>query len=65
MEAYRAAALAPKVMLALVGFRPEMDIVTQQNQLLVTGRKEEGSAHPGYLHLGIAAGQQHDDSRKI
>lgn len=45
------------VTLAVAGFRPdEIEVVAQQNQLIVTGRKEE-PAEDGdrFLHRGIAA----------
>jgi molecular chaperone IbpA len=46
-----------RITLAVAGFRPdEIDIVAQQNQLTVTGRKaEEANASERYLHRGIAA----------
>ncbi len=45
-----------RITLAVAGFRPdEIEIVAQQNQLVVTGRKEEGATQEGYLHRGIAA----------
>ena len=45
-----------RITLAVAGFRPdEIDIVAQQNQLVVTGRKEESGSQEGYLHRGIAA----------
>jgi molecular chaperone IbpA len=45
-----------RITLAVAGFRPdEIEIVAQQNQLVVTGRKEETSSQEGYLHRGIAA----------
>ncbi|RUN75485.1 Hsp20 family protein [Sphingomonas sp. TF3] len=43
-----------RITLAVAGFRPdEIEIVAQQNQLLVTGRKDE-TPQEGYLHRGIA-----------
>lgn len=45
------------VTLAVAGFRPdEIEVVAQQNQLIVTGRKDE-QPNDGerYLHRGIAA----------
>ena len=45
-----------RITLAVAGFRPEeIEIVAQQNQLVVTGRKEEETSQGGYLHRGIAA----------
>jgi molecular chaperone IbpA len=46
-----------RITLAAAGFRPnEIDIVAEQNQLVVTGRKaEESGAQERYLHRGIAA----------
>jgi molecular chaperone IbpA len=46
-----------RITLAVAGFRPEeIEIVAQQNQLVVTGRKDEDQTSPsGYLHRGIAA----------
>jgi len=46
-----------RITLALAGFRPEeVEIVAEQNQLIVTGRKEEDSgSKERYLHRGIAA----------
>ena len=46
-----------RITLAVAGFRPdEIEIVAQQNQLLVAGRKtEDGGAQDRYLHRGIAA----------
>lgn len=45
-----------RITLAVAGFRPEeIEIVAQQNQLVVTGRKEETPSQEGYLHRGIAA----------
>lgn len=46
-----------RITLAVAGFRPdEIEIVAEQNQLLVTGRKvEESGAKERYLHRGIAA----------
>lgn len=45
-----------RITLAVAGFRPEeIEIVAQQNQLVVTGRKEDETSKGGYLHRGIAA----------
>jgi molecular chaperone IbpA len=45
-----------RITLAVAGFRPdEIEIVAQQNQLIVTGRKEEDGSFDRYLHRGIAA----------
>ena len=46
-----------RITLAVAGFRPdEIEIVAEQNQLLVTGRKaEESGVKERYLHRGIAA----------
>lgn len=45
-----------RITLAVAGFRPdEIEIVAQQNQLVVSGRKDEGGANDRYLHRGIAA----------
>lgn len=45
-----------RITLAVAGFRPEeIEIVAQQNQLVVTGRKEDETSPSGYLHRGIAA----------
>jgi len=45
-----------RITLAVAGFRPdEIEIVAQQNQLTVTGRKSEEQGERQYLHHGIAA----------
>lgn len=46
-----------RITLAVAGFRPdEIEVVAQQNQLIVTGRKdEEGGDDDRYLHRGISA----------
>ena len=46
-----------RITLAVAGFkRDEIDVTAQQNQVTVTGRKEEDSSDDGrYLHRGIAA----------
>ena len=46
-----------RIELAVAGFKPEeLDITSQQNQLIVTGRKsdEEGQAGSDYIYRGIA-----------
>ena len=45
-----------RITLAVAGFRPEdIEIVAQQNQLIVTGKKDSDSgAQSRYLHRGIA-----------
>jgi molecular chaperone IbpA len=45
-----------RITLAVAGFRPdEIEIVAQQNQLTVVGRKPEERSESQYLHRGIAA----------
>ena len=46
-----------RITLAVAGFRPdEIEVVAQQNQLIVTGRKEEQDGDGDrYLHRGISA----------
>jgi len=45
-----------RITLAVAGFRPdEIEIVAQQNQLTVTGRKADEKNEGQYLHRGIAA----------
>jgi len=46
-----------RITLAVAGFRPEeIEVVAQQNQLIVTGRKEEQAGDDDrYLHRGISA----------
>lgn len=45
-----------RITLAVAGFRPDdIEIVAHQNQLVVTGRKEEERDGAHYLHRGIAA----------
>ncbi|KQS50938.1 MULTISPECIES: Hsp20 family protein [unclassified Sphingomonas] len=45
-----------RITLAVAGFRPdEIEIVAQQNQLVVTGRKADEKDGAQYLHRGIAA----------
>lgn len=46
-----------RITLAVAGFRPEdIDVVAQQNQLTVTGKRAEDNGKGEYLHRGIAAG---------
>lgn len=45
-----------RITLAVAGFRSdEIEVVAQQNQLVVTGRKQESAEEGRYLHRGIAA----------
>jgi len=45
-----------RITLAVAGFRPdEIEIVAQQNQLTVTGKRAEDKDQGQYLHRGIAA----------
>lgn len=45
-----------RITLAVAGFRPdEIEIVAQQNQLTVSGRRTEDKDEGQYLHRGIAA----------
>jgi molecular chaperone IbpA len=45
-----------RITIAVAGFRPdEIEIVAQQNQLTVTGRKAEDPASRRFLHRGIAS----------
>jgi molecular chaperone IbpA len=47
---------AYRITLAVAGFRPdEIEIVAQENQLVVTGRRAEDKESGQYLHRGIAA----------
>jgi molecular chaperone IbpA len=44
-----------RITIALAGFRPEeIDVVAQQNQLIVTGKRREGEEQGNYIHRGIA-----------
>lgn len=44
-----------RITIALAGFRPEeIDVVAQQNQLIVTGKRSEGEEQGNYIHRGIA-----------
>jgi molecular chaperone IbpA len=44
-----------RITLAVAGFRPdEIEIVAQQNQLTVTGKRAEDKDEGQYLHRGIA-----------
>lgn len=45
-----------RITLAVAGFRPdEIEIVAQQNQLTVTGKRADDQEEGQYLHRGIAA----------
>lgn len=45
-----------RITLAVAGFRPEdIEVVAQQNQLTVTGKRAEDNGKGDYLHRGIAA----------
>ena len=47
-----------RITLAVAGFRPdEIEIVAQQNQLVVSGRRSEEEGGAQYLHRGIATRQ--------
>jgi len=44
------------ITLAVAGFRPDdIEVVAQQNQLTVTGKRAEDNEQGEYLHRGIAA----------
>lgn len=44
-----------RITLAIAGFRPQdIEIVAQQNQLTVTGNREDNDGQRDYLHRGIA-----------
>lgn len=44
-----------RITLAVAGFRPEdIELVAQQNQLTVTGRRGENDGENQYIHRGIA-----------
>jgi len=44
-----------RITLAVAGFRPEdIEVVAQQNQLTVTGKRAEDDGKGEYLHRGIA-----------
>ena len=44
-----------RITLAVAGFRPEdIEVVAQQNQLTVTGKRADGESKGEYLHRGIA-----------
>jgi molecular chaperone IbpA len=44
-----------RITLAVAGFRPEdIEVVAQQNQLTVTGKRAEDNGKGEYLHRGIA-----------
>jgi molecular chaperone IbpA len=43
-----------RITIALAGFRPEeIDVVTQQNQLIVTGKRLQVGERGNYIHRGI------------
>ena len=45
-----------RITIAVAGFQPEdIEVVAQQNQLTVTGKRAEGDGNGEYLHRGIAA----------
>jgi molecular chaperone IbpA len=45
-----------RITLAVAGFRPgEIEVVAQQNQLTVTGKRADDKEQGEYLHRGIAA----------
>lgn len=45
-----------RITVAVAGFKPhEIDITAQQNQLIVSGAKDDGQDNREFLHLGIAA----------
>lgn len=45
-----------RITLAVAGFRPEdIEVVAQQNQLTVTGKRAEDNGKGDYLHRGIMA----------
>ena len=45
-----------RITLAVAGFHPEdIEVVAQQNQLTVTGKRAEDNGKGDYLHRGIAA----------
>jgi len=45
-----------RITIAVAGFRPdEIEIVAQQNQLTVTGKRTDDNSRGEYLHRGIAA----------
>jgi len=45
-----------RITLAVAGFRPEdIEVVAQQNQLTVTGKRTEDDGNGQYLHRGVAA----------
>jgi len=44
-----------RITLAIAGFRPEdIEVVAQQNQLTVTGKRADDNGQGEYLHRGIA-----------
>lgn len=45
-----------RITIAVAGFRPDdIEVVAQQNQLTITGKRAEGKDQGEYLHRGIAA----------
>jgi molecular chaperone IbpA len=47
---------AYRITLAVAGFRrDEIEVVAQQNQLIISGRRSDDEANREYLHRGIAA----------
>jgi molecular chaperone IbpA len=45
-----------RITLAVAGFRPQdIEVVAQQNQLIVTGKRADDDDQGNYLHRGIAA----------
>lgn len=45
-----------RITMAVAGFRDdELEITTEQNTLLITGRQESGDKDPNFLYQGIAA----------
>src|SRR3546814_16632839 len=45
-----------RITLAVAGFRPEdIEVVAQQNQLIISGKRGEDKDEGQYLHRGIAA----------
>lgn len=45
-----------RITIALAGFKPEdIDVVAQQNQLIVSGKRSQEGEEGNYIHRGIAA----------
>jgi molecular chaperone IbpA len=45
-----------RITLAVAGFRPDdIEVVAHQNQLIITGKRDENQDRGEYLHHGIAA----------